>query len=124
MDGTCVETPEVRPPGGEDEEPVIFTFYWDVAANPTVIKTMLSLNHGIQKIISGVNRYVDGWRKHQGLWKQERGQILDKFAAKNPSCSEFEEKLAKYKKIAKDIWDLPKFKDIDVVRVAAASLVA
>jgi dynein heavy chain len=36
MDGTCIETPEQRV-GSEDDEPVVFTFYWDVAANPQVI---------------------------------------------------------------------------------------
>lgn len=34
MDGTCIETPEQR--GKDEDEPVLFTFYWDVAANPQV----------------------------------------------------------------------------------------
>lgn len=34
MHKTCIETPEQTK--GDDEEPVIFTFYWDVAANPQV----------------------------------------------------------------------------------------
>lgn len=35
MDGTCVETPEQRG-ATDDDEPIVFTFYWDVAANPQV----------------------------------------------------------------------------------------
>jgi dynein heavy chain len=35
MDGTCIETPEQKS-GSEDEEPIVFTFYWDVAGNPQV----------------------------------------------------------------------------------------
>jgi hypothetical protein len=35
MDGTCIETPEQAGLHDEDE-PVLFTFYWDVAANPQV----------------------------------------------------------------------------------------
>lgn len=35
MDGTCIETPEQKGTN-EDDEPVVFTFYWDVAANPQV----------------------------------------------------------------------------------------
>jgi len=123
MDGTCIETPEQRP-NGEDEEPVIFTFYWDVAANPSVIKTMLTLNHSIQKTISGLNRYVESWRKHQTLWKQEKSAILEKFVAKGPSCAEFEEKLSKYTRTANDIWDSPKDKDVDFIRISSHSLVA
>ncbi len=35
MDGTCIETPEQRG-ATDDDEPIVFTFYWDVAANPQV----------------------------------------------------------------------------------------
>ena len=35
MDGTCIETAEQKGKNDEDE-PVLFTFYWDVAANPQV----------------------------------------------------------------------------------------
>ena len=35
MDGTCIETPEQAGLHDEDE-PILFTFYWDVAANPQV----------------------------------------------------------------------------------------
>jgi dynein heavy chain len=35
MDCTCIETPEQRG-ASEDDEPIVFTFYWDVAANPQV----------------------------------------------------------------------------------------
>lgn len=35
MDATCIETPEQKG-ASEDDEPIVFTFYWDVAANPQV----------------------------------------------------------------------------------------
>jgi dynein heavy chain len=98
MDGTCVETPEQKGPN-EDEEPVTFTFYWDVASNPAVIKSMLTLNQAIQKAIHGVGRYIEGWRRHASLWKTDKGSVLDKFKARDPPCAEFEEKLAKYTKV-------------------------
>lgn len=56
MDGTCIDTPEQRGAGGEDEEPIVFTYYWDVAANPLVIKTMLQLNQSIQRTINSINK--------------------------------------------------------------------
>ena len=37
MDGTSIETPEQRG-ASEDDEPIVFTFYWDVAANPSVCR--------------------------------------------------------------------------------------
>eukprot|EP00798_Chlamydomonas_sp_ICE-L_P031817 gene31817-7021_t len=97
MDGTSIETPEQRGTS-EDDEPVVFNFYWDVAANPQVIKAMLQLNQSIQKAISGVNRYLESWRRHQSLWKTDKSSVLDKFKAREPTCSSFEEKLAKYTK--------------------------
>eukprot|EP00898_Chlorokybus_atmophyticus_P006649 jgi/Chlat1/6986/Chrsp56S00523 len=130
MDGTCVETPDQRV-NGEDEEPVVFTFYWDVSANSQacvgfmwVIKLMLQLNHAIQKTISGINRYIENWRKYHHLWKQEKNVILERFAAKNPSCAEFEDKLSKYTKVANDVWDQPKDKTVDFVMVSAHQLAA
>ena len=35
MDGTCIETPEQRG-ASEDDEPFVFTFYWDVSQNSQV----------------------------------------------------------------------------------------
>ncbi|GFH18110.1 flagellar inner arm dynein 1 heavy chain alpha, partial [Haematococcus lacustris] len=97
MDGTCIETPEQKG-ANDDDEPVVFTFYWDVAGNPQVIKSMLMLNQSIQRAISGINRYIESWRRHQSLWKTDKSSVLDKFKASDPPCAAFEEKLAKYTK--------------------------
>jgi dynein heavy chain len=35
MDGTCTETPEQKG-ATEDDEPYVFTFYWDVSQNSEV----------------------------------------------------------------------------------------
>ena len=72
--------------------------------------TPLTLNHTIQKTVSGVNRYMEGWKRHQFLWKQDKVSILDKFVAKVPTVEEFEEKLSKYTKMSEDIWATPKDK--------------
>lgn len=98
MDGTCIEAPEQKG-ASDDDEPVAFTFYWDVAGNPQVIRTMLQLNQSIQRTIAGVNRYADSWRRHQTLWKTDKGSVLDKFKARDPPAAAFEEKLSKYTKV-------------------------
>ena len=123
MDGTCLETPEQRP-NGEDEEPIVFTFYTDVASNPAIIKVSFTLNHTIQKTLHAVSRHIEGWRRHQSLWKQDKASILDKFAAKNPSCGEYEEKLSKYVKMAQDIGSHPGDKECDFIRVSSRALIA
>ncbi|KAL6757976.1 dynein heavy chain, N-terminal region 1-domain-containing protein, partial [Haematococcus lacustris] len=121
MDGTCIETPEQKG-ANDDDEPVVFTFYWDVAGNPQVIKSMLMLNQSIQRAISGINRYIESWRRHQSLWKTDKSSVLDKFKASDPPCAAFEEKLAKYTKMAHDISSQAKDYDQDFIRVSCSSL--
>lgn len=53
---------------------------------------------------SGVSRYVDSWKRHQALWKTEKASVMDKFKIKHPTNADFEEKLAKYAKLADDVW--------------------
>lgn len=55
MDGTCVETPEQRV-GGEDEEPFIYNFYWDVQVNPIIVRIILKLEDPIRKAVTGVKK--------------------------------------------------------------------
>ncbi|EFJ08822.1 hypothetical protein SELMODRAFT_131043 [Selaginella moellendorffii] len=112
MDGTCLETPEQRV-GSEDAEPFIFSFYSDVSLNPKIITSMLTLNTCIDKVLTGAHKHLDHWRKFQHLWRQDKLTIIGKFASKNPTCAKFEEKLAKYYKVATDILELPKEKAVE-----------
>nr|Q9SMH3.1 RecName: Full=Dynein-1-alpha heavy chain, flagellar inner arm I1 complex; AltName: Full=1-alpha DHC; AltName: Full=Dynein-1, subspecies f [Chlamydomonas reinhardtii]CAB56598.1 1-alpha dynein heavy chain [Chlamydomonas reinhardtii] len=121
MDGTCVETPEQRG-ATDDDEPIVFTFYWDVAANPQVIKTMLNLNQSIQRAITSVNKYAESWRRHQALWKTDKNSVLDKFKARDPSAAQFEDKLSKYAKMATEISAQAKDFDQDFIRVSCHAL--
>ncbi|KXZ49756.1 DHC2 protein [Gonium pectorale] len=121
MDGTCIETPEQRG-ATDDDEPIVFTFYWDVAANPQVIKTMLQLNQSIQKAITSVNKYAESWRRHQSLWKTDKSSVLDKFKARDPPAAQFEEKLSKYAKMAVEISAQANDFDQDFIRVSCHAL--
>jgi hypothetical protein len=60
---------------------------------------MLTLNGLIHKATSGIGKHLESWRRYQHLWKQDKATSLDKFAAKNPTCVEFEEKLSKYSRV-------------------------
>ena len=52
----------------------------------------------------GWHRYVESWKRHQALWKTEKASVMDKFKMKHPTNADFEEKLAKYAKLADDVW--------------------
>lgn len=60
---------------------------------------MLGLNHYAQKAISAIHRNVETWRRHQSLWKTERGPLIEKFRTKKPTTAEFQERLSKYHKV-------------------------
>lgn len=60
---------------------------------------MLTLTGLIHKATSGIGKHLESWRRYQHLWKQDKATSLDKFAAKNPTCVEFEEKLSKYSRV-------------------------
>lgn len=56
-------------------------------------------SQSVQRAVNGINRYAESWRRHQSLWKTDKGSVLDKFKAKDPSNAAFEEKLSKYSKV-------------------------
>lgn len=55
-------------------------------------------------ITAHAHRYVESWKRHQALWKTEKASVMEKFKAKHPTNADFEEKLAKYAKLADDVW--------------------
>lgn len=57
MDGTCIETPEQRI-AGEDEEVFSFNFYNDVQMNPLIIKAILGLDNRIRKGVNSIKQYA------------------------------------------------------------------
>ncbi|DBA95316.1 TPA: Dynein heavy chain cytoplasmic [Trebouxia sp. C0006] len=123
MSGTCIETPEVRG-ASEDDEPFVHTFFTDVSQNPQIVKTMLNLTQSTQKVIFGITRYVESWKRHQALWKTEKASVMDKFKMKHPTNADFEEKLAKYAKLADDVWRQSTNFDLEFVHINCQSLAA
>lgn len=71
MDGSCIETAELRG-SAEEDEPFVHNFFLDVSQNPQIVKTMLTLTHSIQKIIFSINRCA-WWRQ---LWSSQVRQAV------------------------------------------------
>ncbi len=71
-----------------------------------------------------VCRCMDAWRVHQPLWKQDKVSWTDKFIAKNPSTSAYEERMARYTKNAADIWRTAGNVNCSFVRVCTQALAA
>ncbi|KAJ3328734.1 Dynein heavy chain 10, axonemal, partial [Blyttiomyces sp. JEL0837] len=120
MNGTCLITPPQKV--GEDEEPVIFSFHSDVVVNQTIVTAISQLNTTITKTFSNLNKWLDTWRKYRPLWKVDKVTTLEKFAAKKPSVVMYDEKLAFYGKLAKDVDSQAFAKDLDFLRIISSPL--
>lgn len=123
MAGTCLETPEQKP-RNEDEEPIVFSFYQDVHTQPDVMACTVMLANCATRSTASLTRYADSWRKNESLWKQDKHAVLDKFVQQSPSAVEVEERMAKYARMAADLWSSGKDKDCHFIRVSARPLIA
>ena len=81
--GSCIEASPVYAKG-EEEEPVIFSFYRDVSADPNVIRMMLAINQAAQADFAAVNAFLERWRRYGGLWKHDKRARLEKFVKAGP----------------------------------------
>lgn len=60
----------------------------------------VQIHQDINKVAARLNRHVEGWRKYSDIWKSDRAQVLDKFKAKAPALSAFEERFARFQKVS------------------------
>nr|XP_026696380.1 dynein heavy chain 10, axonemal isoform X1 [Ciona intestinalis]XP_026696381.1 dynein heavy chain 10, axonemal isoform X2 [Ciona intestinalis] len=104
MAGTCAETPAQQAEG--QDEPVLITFYQDIAPNPRIAELFTSISSNMQKILSNLTKFLGQpkWKRYRALWKLEKTIVMEKFAAKNPSCVAYDDKLLFYSKIAEDVF--------------------
>jgi hypothetical protein len=68
-----------------------------------VMAAAVQVHQDISKVAARINKHIDGWRKSSDIWKADRAQLLDKFKAKAPVTSAFEEKFAKFQKVGSNI---------------------
>ncbi|MGH0114673.1 UNVERIFIED_CONTAM: hypothetical protein FKN15_033990 [Acipenser sinensis] len=101
MHGTCSEcSPQIAE--GEDE-PVIFSFFTDISQNPQIIEQAVTISQSIHKLLSSVAKYLNRWKRYRPLWKLDKAIVMEKFAAKKPSCVAYDEKLQFYSRITQEV---------------------
>mmetsp|Transcript_31209 Transcript_31209/g.79123 ORF Transcript_31209/g.79123 Transcript_31209/m.79123 type:complete len:3875 (-) Transcript_31209:127-11751(-) len=123
MRGTCLEcAPQYAL--GEEDEPIVFSFYTDISADPNVIKMMLTLNNAVQKAFNSMGKFLDKWKHYSKLWRQDKHAVLDKFTKANPTYVEYEDKLAWYRKVKMQVKNERPVSDIDFIQVSCHPLVA
>ncbi|XP_067862341.1 dynein axonemal heavy chain 10 [Heptranchias perlo] len=115
MHGSCTEcSPQYV--DGEDE-PVIFSFYSDISQYPQIIENAISISQNLHKLLGSLGKYLNRWKKYRSLWKMDKSIVVEKFAARNPSCVNYDEKLQFYTRISEEVAQQPMVKDEQCIRL-------
>lgn len=120
MHGTCIETPPQIV--SEDEDPIVFSFYSDIIANPEVVNLVGVVTRTIAKTFGRVNTRLDAYRKYDQLWKMDKQQHLSKFEQKNPTCVMFDSRLQSYQRVVYDTAAEDKSIEVDFLGIFVSSL--
>ena len=70
MNGTCIETPPQHAEG--EDEPVVFSFFTDISANPAIIDLVTTLSKSVQNTLGNLNKHLTRWRRYRLLWKLDK----------------------------------------------------
>ncbi|KAK3539191.1 hypothetical protein QTP86_029601 [Hemibagrus guttatus] len=115
MHGTCIECPPQRV--DSENEPLILSFYSDVCQLPQVNELAVTISQNTQRLLGSVTRHLNRWRHYRTLWKLDKAIMLEKFAAKKPSCVIYDEKLQFYSHISQEVAQQPLVKDEHIIRL-------
>ncbi|KAF6080979.1 dynein axonemal heavy chain 10 [Phyllostomus discolor] len=119
MHGSCIECP---PQKGEEEEVVIISFYNDISLNPQIIEQAVMIPQNVHRILINLMKYLQKWKKYRPLWKLDKAIVMEKFAAKKPPCTAYDEKLQFYSKISYEVARNSLTKDEHCVRLQLGPL--
>nr|XP_036870140.1 dynein heavy chain 10, axonemal [Manis javanica] len=119
MNGSCIECP---PQKGEEEEVVTISFYNDISMNPQIAEQAVMIPQNVHRILVNLMKYLQKWKRYRPLWKLDKAIVMEKFAARKPSCVAYDEKLQFYSKIAYEVMHQPLIKDEHCIRLQLGPL--
>ncbi|KAM4616801.1 dynein axonemal heavy chain 10 [Polymixia lowei] len=115
MHGTCIRCPPQHVGGGD--ETVTFSFYSEVCQHPQINERAMTVSQNVQRLLGSVGRYLNRWKHYRPLWKLDKAIVLEKFAAKKPSCVMYEDKLQFYARVNKEVMLQPLVKNEHIIRL-------
>ncbi|XP_057295129.1 dynein axonemal heavy chain 10-like [Hydractinia symbiolongicarpus] len=121
MHGTCIETPPQHKES--EDEPIIFSFFTDISAHPQVLDMVIQISKSVQTTLGGLNKYLNKWKRYRRLWSLDKTLLIEKFAAKKPTCVQYDEKLQFYSNLVIELGSQPVIKDIDFIHLNLEPLV-
>ncbi|XP_030074215.1 dynein axonemal heavy chain 10 [Microcaecilia unicolor] len=119
MHGTCIDCP---PQHADEDELIIFSFFTEISQNPQIIEQAIVISQNFHKLLSSLAKYLNRWKRYRPLWKLDKAIVMEKFAAKKPSCVTYDDKLQFYTKITHEVMHQPLIKDEQCIRLHLAPL--
>lgn len=120
QDGSCKECLPVQEEN--QDEPFLYTFYYDVKNKPELHDIASQIHTNVQRTKQSVKKYLEKFRKYRSLWKAEKSAVCEKFASKNPNIVAYDEKILFYYKTNEEVQTLPKYKDVDFIKLSMRSV--
>ncbi|XP_069071115.1 dynein axonemal heavy chain 10 [Pleurodeles waltl] len=114
MHGTCIECP---PQHAEEDELVIFSFFSDISQNSYIIDQAITISQNVHKLLTSLTKYLNRWKRYRPLWKLDKAIVMEKFAAKKPSCVTYDDKLQFYTRIGQEVTEQVLYKDEQCIRL-------
>ena len=122
MHGTCIEC-EPQHVDGQDE-PYVFSFLKDIQSHPRVLDAVSRISTTLAQMLGGMTKYLSRWKhKYRALWHLQKEIRLEKFAAKKPSCVQFDSYLLFYSDMVVEVSSQPETKNIDFIQLQLQPLI-
>lgn len=121
MHGTCIECPPQQV--DDEEELTTFSFCSDLWQHPQINESAHTVSQTTQELLSSVDQYLKSWKHYRPLWERNKAITTAKFAAKNPSCVMYDNKLEFFYNIYLEAEREPLYKHVKVIRLNLEPLV-
>ncbi|XP_051514176.1 dynein axonemal heavy chain 10 [Myxocyprinus asiaticus] len=115
MHGSCLQCPPQLVDG--EDKLFVFTFYSEICQIPQINEQAMAVTQSMQRLLNGINVYLKNWMCYRSLWKLDKAIVMEKFAAKKPSCVMYDEKFQFYVKVGKEVVKQPLVKDEHIIRL-------
>lgn len=120
MHSTCIFCEPVIRPGGDDEEPVIMSYYSDVSQNAVIIKMMLQLNQNVHRSFKTFESYLSSWKRYDAeydLWNAKKRARLAQGNFSTKSIEYFDGKLTQFQTLALNVGNQTTEKTVDFLHI-------
>lgn len=121
MHGSCIQCPPQHVDG--EDKPFIYTFYSEVCQVPQINEQATGVTQSMQRLLNGVSVYLKYWMNYRSLWNPDKAIILEKFAARKPSCVMYDDKFQFYTKLSQEVARQPSVINEHIIRLNLEPLV-